>query len=95
LEQAKRRGAVPRGVFTQHYESDALDASLLLLPLFHFLPPDDPRIRATVSAVAEELSVDGLLMRYRVEDVHDSLPGVEGTFTGLFVLVGLRISADR
>ena len=56
-------GIDERGVFIQHYETDALDASLLLLALFRFLPPDDPRIVATVHANAEELSVDGLLLR--------------------------------
>ena len=70
-----------RGVFTQHYETDALDASLLLIPLLGFLPPDDPRVRATVMAVAEELTVDGLVLRYRVEETDDGLAGREGTFT--------------
>jgi GH15 family glucan-1,4-alpha-glucosidase len=70
-----------RGVFTQHYETTALDASVLLMPLFRFLPPDDPRIKATVLAVANELTVDGLVLRYRVEDTDDGLSGEEGTFT--------------
>ncbi|HZA76306.1 MAG TPA: glycoside hydrolase family 15 protein [Acidimicrobiales bacterium] len=70
-----------RGVFTQHCDTDALDASLLLLPLLRFLPPDDPRIIATVHAVADELSVDGLLRRYDPDDVDDGLVGTEGAFT--------------
>lgn len=70
-----------RGVFTQHYGSDALDASLLLMPLVRFLPADDPRVRATVLAVADELSVDGLVLRYRAEITDDGLRGAEGTFT--------------
>jgi GH15 family glucan-1,4-alpha-glucosidase len=74
-------GVHERGVFTQHYETDALDASLLLLPLFRFLPPDDPRIVATVYAIVDDLSVDGLLQRYRPVDVDDGLVGVEGAFT--------------
>src|SRR6267143_534304 len=45
-----------RGVFCQHYETTALDASLLLMPLLRFLPPDDPRIRASVMAIADELT---------------------------------------
>jgi GH15 family glucan-1,4-alpha-glucosidase len=70
-----------RGVFTQHYETTALDASVLLMPLFRFLPPDDPRLRATVLAVSDELTVDGLVLRYRVDDTDDGLSGEEGTFT--------------
>jgi GH15 family glucan-1,4-alpha-glucosidase len=70
-----------RGVFCQYYGTNALDASLLLMPLLGFLPPDDPRIRATVLAIAEELSQDGLVLRYRVDETPDGLPGEEGTFT--------------
>jgi GH15 family glucan-1,4-alpha-glucosidase len=73
-------GLDKRGVFTQHYDTDALDASLLLLPLVRFLPPEDERIRRTVRAIAEELTVDGLVMRYRVEQTDDGLSGREGTF---------------
>jgi GH15 family glucan-1,4-alpha-glucosidase len=69
-----------RGVFTQHYETDALDASALLLPLVRFLPPDDPRVRATVLAVADELTVDGLVLRYKVDETDDGLDGEEGSF---------------
>lgn len=68
------------GVFRQHYETDALDASLLLIPLFRFLPPDDPRVRDTVNAIAEELSEHGLVCRYKVEETDDGLQGREGTF---------------
>jgi alpha,alpha-trehalase len=74
-------GVDERGVFVQHYETDALDASLLLLPLVRFLPPDDPRIRRTVLAIADELSVDGLVLRYRADETDDGLVGEEGTFT--------------
>jgi GH15 family glucan-1,4-alpha-glucosidase len=74
-------GVDERGVFTQHYGSRALDGSLLLLPLVRFLPPDDPRIKATVLAIADELSVDGLVLRYRVDETDDGLSGWEGTFT--------------
>jgi GH15 family glucan-1,4-alpha-glucosidase len=70
-----------RGVFTQHYDTTALDASLLLMPLVRFLPADDERIRATVLAIADELTQDGLVLRYRVEDTDDGLSGEEGTFT--------------
>jgi GH15 family glucan-1,4-alpha-glucosidase len=70
-----------RGVFTQHYDTDALDASLLLMPLVRFLPPDDPRIRRTVLAIADELTDEGLALRYRTELTDDGLSGEEGTFT--------------
>ncbi len=70
-----------RGVFCQHYDTDALDASCLLLPLVGFLPAEDERIRATVLAIADELTEDGLVLRYRVEETDDGLSGEEGTFT--------------
>jgi GH15 family glucan-1,4-alpha-glucosidase len=69
-----------RGVFTQHYETDALDASLLLMPLVRFLPPLDPRVRNTVLAIADELTEQGLVLRYRVDETDDGLSGEEGTF---------------
>jgi GH15 family glucan-1,4-alpha-glucosidase len=68
------------GVFRQHYETDALDASLLLIPLFRFLRPDDPRVRGTVNAIAEELTEHGLVCRYKVDETDDGLQGKEGTF---------------
>src|SRR2546423_2920814 len=63
------------GIFRQHYETDALDASLLLIPLLRFLPPDDPRVHATVEAVAEDLTEQGLVLRYLVEETDDGLRG--------------------
>ena len=75
------RGVDDRGVFVQHYETRALDASLMLTPLVRFLPPTDPRVRATVHAIADELTADGLVLRYRVEETDDGLSGEEGTFT--------------
>lgn len=68
------------GIFRQHYETDALDASLLLIPLLRFLPPDDPRLRATVDAIADDLTEHGLVLRYRVKETDDGLHGKEGTF---------------
>ncbi|HEX2043002.1 MAG TPA: glycoside hydrolase family 15 protein [Acidimicrobiales bacterium] len=73
-------GVDKRGVFVQHYETTALDASLLLMPLVRFLPADDERVRATVLAIADELTSDGLVLRYRVEETDDGLSGEEGTF---------------
>jgi GH15 family glucan-1,4-alpha-glucosidase len=75
------RGTDDRGVFVQHYDTDALDASLLLLPLVGFLPASDERVRATVLAIADELTVDGLVLRYRPNATADGLKGDEGTFT--------------
>ena len=74
-------GVDSRGVFVQHYGTKALDASVLLIPLVRFLPPDDPRVRATVLAIANELSVDGMVLRYRADETDDGLHGEEGTFT--------------
>ncbi len=74
-------GLDDRGVFTQHYGTTALDASVLLMALFGFLPGTDPRIRATVLAIADELTAEGLVLRYRVKETDDGLSGEEGTFT--------------
>ncbi len=70
-----------RGVFTQHYDTDALDASVLLMPLVRFLPPDDDRIRRTVLAIGNELTEDGFVLRYRAHLTDDGLDGEEGSFT--------------
>jgi alpha,alpha-trehalase len=70
-----------RGVFVQHYETSALDASLLLMPLVRFLPASDPRIVSTVLAIADGLTAEGLVHRYRVEETDDGFAGEEGTFT--------------
>lgn len=78
-EEILERG-VRDGVFRQHYDTDALDASTLLIPLLRFLPPDDERVRATVEAIAADLTQHGLVLRYRVEETDDGLSGEEGTF---------------
>jgi GH15 family glucan-1,4-alpha-glucosidase len=74
------RGVDERGVFRQHYDTDALDASNLLIPLVRFLPPDDERVVATVNAIREELTENGLVLRYRTDETDDGLSGAEGTF---------------
>jgi GH15 family glucan-1,4-alpha-glucosidase len=74
-------GVDSRGVLTQRYGDPALDASLLLAVLTRFLPSDDPRLRATVLAIADELTENGLVLRYRVEATDDGLSGEEGSFT--------------
>nr|BFF20461.1 hypothetical protein GCM10025730_39820 [Promicromonospora thailandica] len=75
------KGVDERGVFTQRYGDPALDASLLLVPLLRFLPPDDERVRNTVLAIADELTEDGLVLRYRTDETDDGLRGEEGSFT--------------
>jgi alpha,alpha-trehalase len=73
-------GVDDRGVFTQHYDTDALDASNLLIPLVRFMPQGDERVRATVLAIAEDLTENGLVLRYRTDETDDGLEGEEGTF---------------
>lgn len=68
------------GSFVQAYGSKQLDASLLLIPLVGFLPPEDPRISGTLAAVSESLMVDGLVRRYHTEQASDGLPSGEGAF---------------
>jgi GH15 family glucan-1,4-alpha-glucosidase len=68
------------GSFVQSYGSKELDASLLQLPLFGFLPANDPRIVGTVQAIERDLVADGLVLRYRTESGADGLPGGEGAF---------------
>ena len=76
-----RHGFNPsRGAFVQYYGSDALDASLLLMPLLGFLPAKDPRVVGTVEAIQRELMIDGLVRRYLTEAVVDGLPPGEGVF---------------
>jgi GH15 family glucan-1,4-alpha-glucosidase len=73
-------GLDSRGVFTQHYGTEALDAANLLIPLVRFLPQGDERVRATVLAIADELTENGLVLRYRTDQTDDGLSGEEGTF---------------
>ena len=73
-------GVDDRGVLRQHYDTDSLDASALLAAIFDFLPPDDERLRATVDAIADELTEDGFVLRYRTDETDDGLSGKEGTF---------------
>jgi GH15 family glucan-1,4-alpha-glucosidase len=71
-----------RNTFTQYYGSQELDAALLLIPRFGFLPPDDPRVVGTVDAVREALGHDGFVRRYdtAADTPVDGLPGAEGAF---------------
>ena len=67
-------------VLRQHYETDALDASTLLAALFGFLPDDDERLHKSVLAIADELTEDGFVLRYRTDETDDGLSGKEGSF---------------
>jgi GH15 family glucan-1,4-alpha-glucosidase len=85
-EEVKRevleRGWNPRKQsFVQHYDSEAADASNLLIPLMDFLPPDDPRVVSTVECIRRELSHGPFVHRYRTSEIDDGLPGSEGAFT--------------
>jgi GH15 family glucan-1,4-alpha-glucosidase len=66
--------------FTQSYGSDALDASVLLIPHMGFLPADDRRMLSTVAAIEKDLTWDGLVLRYSTDTGVDGLPGHEATF---------------
>jgi alpha,alpha-trehalase len=79
-EDILSHGVSDKGVLRQHYETDALDASTLLAAIFGFLPGDDDRLRATVTAIAEDLTEDGFVLRYRTDETDDGLSGKEGTF---------------
>jgi GH15 family glucan-1,4-alpha-glucosidase len=70
------------GSFTQFFGSDAVDASALMMPLMLFVAPDDPRMIATLARIRQDLSTDGLVLRYKIgEASHDGLPGGEGFFS--------------
>ncbi len=79
-EVCERGYKIDKKAFTQFYGSDALDASLLMMPRVGFLPANDPRVRGTIEAIERELLQDGLVLRYRTENGVDGLPGGEGTF---------------
>jgi GH15 family glucan-1,4-alpha-glucosidase len=79
-EVCERGFDADRNTFTQSYGSSALDASTLMVPLVGFLPPDDPRVVGTVTAIQRELIVDGFVVRYATEGGVDGLPPGEGAF---------------
>jgi alpha,alpha-trehalase len=89
-------GVDDRGVLRQHYDTDALDASALLAAIFDFLPGNDERLRATVNAIADELTEDGFVLRYRTGETDDGLSGKEGTFLicSFWLVSGLAIVGD-
>jgi RpiB/LacA/LacB family sugar-phosphate isomerase len=77
----KKGWSAERDAFVQHYGSDVLDASILLMPLVLFIAPTDPRWLSTLDAVGHELVSDSLVYRYNVEASPDGLRGDEGTFS--------------
>ena len=80
--QIHERGWDPhRQAFVQHYDTNVLDASLLLMPLVKFIAPRDPRWLATLQAISTELVSDSLVYRYNLEASPDGLDGQEGTFS--------------
>jgi alpha,alpha-trehalase len=90
-------GVSDRGVLRQHYATDSLDASTLLAAIFGFLPADDERLQSSVLAIAEELTEDGFVLRYRTEETDDGLSGDEGTFLicSFWLVSALAIVGER
>ncbi|MDQ6935039.1 MAG: glycoside hydrolase family 15 protein [Actinomycetota bacterium] len=85
-----------RNSFTQHYQTDEVDASLLMLPLVGFIDGSDPKMLGTIKAVEEDLMSDGLLLRYRTRSGVDGLSGDEHPFVACsFWLVGAYAAAGR
>ena len=74
------RGVNADGVFTREYGGQALDAANLTIPLVGFLPPSDRRVVATVEAIEQRLTIDGLVQRYDTGGNHDGVGGEEGSF---------------
>ena len=90
-----------RNTFTQSYGDTEVDASLLLLPVVHFLPPNDPRMLGTVAAIERDLLVDGFVLRYRTQAGADGLPPGEGAFlpcsfwlADIYAMQGRQTEAD-
>jgi len=90
-------GFSERGVLRQHYETEALDASNLLAALFGFLSADDERLRASVLAIADELTEDGFVLRYRTGETDDGMSGKEGSFLicSFWLVSGLAIVGEQ
>jgi GH15 family glucan-1,4-alpha-glucosidase len=90
-------GLTKHGVMRQHYGTDALDASNLLAAIFGFLPGDDERLRASVLAIAEDLTEDGFVLRYRTEETDDGMSGKEGSFLicSFWLVSGLAVVGEQ
>ena len=85
------------GVLRQHYDTDALDASTLLAPIFGFLPADDEVLRKSVLAIADDLTEDGFVLRYVTGETDDGLSGKEGSFLicSFWLVSGLAIVGEQ
>jgi GH15 family glucan-1,4-alpha-glucosidase len=85
------------GVLRQHYDTDALDASTLLTAIFGFLPGNDERLRKSVEAIANDLTEDGFVLRYRTDETDDGLSGKEGSFLicSFWLVSALAVVGDR
>jgi GH15 family glucan-1,4-alpha-glucosidase len=96
-EEVMTRGFnTERNTFTQHDETDQVDASLLVLPLTGFIAGDDPQMLGTIEAIEQDLMLDGLLMSYRTETDVDGLSGGEHPFLACsFWLVSAYAAAGR
>jgi GH15 family glucan-1,4-alpha-glucosidase len=79
-EDILTHGLTDGGILRQHYETNALDASNLLTGIFGFFPDSDERLRASVLAIADELTEDGFVLRYRTDETDDGMSGREGSF---------------
>jgi GH15 family glucan-1,4-alpha-glucosidase len=90
-------GMSDRGVLRQHYDTDALDASTLLAPIFGFLPGTDERMHASVLAIADELTENGYVLRYKTDQTDDGMSGKEGTFLicSFWLVSGLAIVGEE
>jgi alpha,alpha-trehalase len=90
-------GMSDRGVLRQHYDTDALDASTLLAPIFGFLPGTDERMHASVLAIADDLTENGYVLRYKTDQTDDGMSGKEGTFLicSFWLVSGLAIVGEE
>jgi GH15 family glucan-1,4-alpha-glucosidase len=101
-EVCRRAFNAKLGAFVQSYDSDLLDASALLIPQVGFLPPDDPRVHGTVTAVERRLLRRGLVLRYDTATTDDGLPPGEGAFlpssfwlADAYVMIGRTADAQH
>jgi GH15 family glucan-1,4-alpha-glucosidase len=90
-------GVSDRGVLKQHYDTEALDASTLLAPIVGFLPGADERMHASVLAIADELTENGYVLRYKTDETDDGMSGKEGTFLicSFWLVSGLAIVGEE
>ncbi len=91
------KGVTDKGVLRQHYDTDALDASTLLAAIFGFLPGSDERMKATVDAIATDLTEHGFVLRYVTGETDDGLTGKEGTFMicSFWLVSALAVVGER